>query len=49
MCEFHNIESETVAKNPIANEYLFLISALDPWYGDIIIYLQTKTFHLELS
>ena len=49
MFYFPNIKSETVAKNPIADESLFLISNLDPWYGDIIIYLQTQTFRPELS
>ena len=33
----------------ISDESLFLISIVDPWYGDIIIYLQTQTFRLELS
>ena len=28
---------------------LFLISTLDPWYGDIIVYLQTSTFRSELT
>ena len=28
---------------------MFLISTLDPWYGYIIIYLKTQTFHPELS
>ena len=49
MCDFPNTESETVAENPIVNESLFIISTLDPWYGDIIIYLQTQTFHPEIS
>ena len=32
----------------IPDDSLFLISTLDPWYGDIIIYLQTSTFRSEL-
>ena len=44
MCDFHNTETETVVENIIADESLFLGSTLDPWYGDIIIYLQTQTF-----
>ena len=27
------------------DESLFLISATDPWYGDIILYLQTLRYH----
>ena len=27
----------------------FLISNLDPWYGDIIVYLQTLKVHTHLS
>ena len=28
---------------------LFIIESLDPWYGDILVYLQTQRFHPELS
>ena len=44
-----NTETETVVEHPIIDESLFLISTLDPWYGDIIIYLQTQTFLPEIS
>ena len=33
----------------ILDETLFLISTLDPWYGDIIMYLQTSNFRSELT
>jgi len=33
----------------IPDESLFLISTLDPWYRDIIVYLQTSSFCLDLS
>eukprot|EP00253_Pinus_taeda_P007115 PITA_07115 len=49
MCDFPRVDSETVAEDPIADESLFLISTLDPWYGDIITYLQTQTFRPDLS
>ena len=39
MCDFPRADTETVAEESITNESLFLISTLDPWYGDIIIYL----------
>ena len=46
MCDFPNTKTETIVEHPIADESLFLISTLDPWYGDIILYLQTQTFFL---
>ena len=46
MCDF---PTETVAKQLIADESLFLISTIDPWYGDIIVYLQTQYFRPEIS
>ena len=49
MCDFPNTETETVVEHLIVDESLFLISTLDPWYGDIIIYLQTQTFWPELA
>ena len=33
----------------ILDETLFLISTLGPWYGYIIVYLQTQSFLFELS
>ena len=49
MCDFPCADTETVAEEPIADESLFLISTLDPWYGDIIVYLQTQSFWPEIS
>ena len=49
MHDFLRADTETVAEEPIADESLFLISTLDPWYGDIIVYLQTQTFRPDLS
>ena len=31
------------------DETLFLISSSDPWYGDILVYLQTQTFRPNTS
>ena len=33
----------------ILDESLFLISSRDPWYGDILIYLQTQAFRSDTS
>jgi hypothetical protein len=49
MCDFPRADTETVAEESIIDESLFLISTLDPWYGDIIVYLQTQSFRPELS
>ena len=49
MCDLPSNDTETVAEQPIAAESLFLISTLDPWYGDIIVYLQTQSFRPEIS
>jgi len=38
-----------MAEEPIVDESLFLISTLDPWYGDIIVYLQTQSFRPKIS
>jgi hypothetical protein len=42
-------EIENVAEDSLPDESLFLISSDDLWYGDIIVYLQTQTFWLNLS
>ena len=49
ICDFPRVDEETVAEESIIDESLFLISTLDPWYGDIIVYLQTQSFRPELS
>ena len=38
-----------VCEYTFIDEHIFLISTLDPWYGDIIIYLQTLKVHTHLS
>lgn len=49
LCDFPHTENENVAEDSLLDESLFLINTLDPWYGDIIIYLQTHTFWPTLS
>ena len=49
MCDFPSTDTEIVAEEPIADESLFLISMLDPWYGDIIVYLQIQSFLPKIS
>ena len=49
MCDLPRTDTKTVVEEPIVDESLFLISTLDPWYGDIIVYLQTQSFRPEIS
>ena len=40
---------ELVCEDTFVDEHIFLILALDPWYGDIIVYLQTQKTPTHLS
>ena len=40
---------DTIYEESFPDEHLFLISSLDPWYGDIIVYLQTSKFPSTFS
>jgi hypothetical protein len=48
ICDFPHSAMKNVAVDSLLDESLFLISTVDLWYGDIIIYLQTQTFWLAL-
>ena len=41
MCDLPRADVDTKPTNSLPDEYLFLISTSDPWYGDYIVYLQT--------
>lgn len=41
--------NESVAHDSLPNESLSLISLSNPFYGDILVYLQTHLFWPELS
>eukprot|EP00253_Pinus_taeda_P032415 PITA_32415 len=43
-CSLPSKSLPTSADEQLSDETLFLISTLDPWYGDIIVYLQMSTF-----
>jgi hypothetical protein len=40
---------ESMVQDSFPDESLFLIDSSDPWYGDILIYLQTQHFRPNLS
>jgi hypothetical protein len=44
-CADENIEP----RDSLPDESLFLISTSDPWYGDILLYLQTQRFQPNIS
>ena len=47
--DFPNLEEEKVYEDYFVDENIFLISTMDPWYGDIIMYLQTLKVPTHLS
>ena len=47
--DFPSEVEELVCEDTFFNEHIFLISTLDPWYGNIIIYLQTLKTPTHLS
>ena len=49
MCDLACDLMEHDPNDSFLDEFLFLISTTDPWYGYLIIYLQTHRFHLDIS
>ena len=47
--DFPSEAKDLVCEDMFVDEHIFLISTLDPWYGDIIIYLQTLKVPTHLS
>ena len=47
--DFPSEAKELVCEDTFIDEHIFLISTLDPWYRDIIIYLQTLKVPTHLS
>ena len=47
--DFSSEAEESVCEDTFVYEHIFLISTLDPWYGDIIIYLQTSQVPTHFS
>ena len=46
---FPNLDVEEVHEYSLVDEHIFLISIADPWYRDIIVYLQTLKVPIHLS
>ena len=49
MCDLPYASMESQPSDSFPDEFLFLISTTDPWYGYLLIYLQTQCFQLHLS
>eukprot|EP00253_Pinus_taeda_P011702 PITA_11702 len=49
LCSLPSAATSSQIEELIPDETLFLISTLDPRYGDIIVYFQTSSFHPETS
>ena len=39
--DFPSLDEGEVHEESFVDEHIFLILTMDPWYGDIIVYLQT--------
>ena len=49
MCDLPCAAMESKPSDSFPDEFLFLIITIDPWYGDLLIYLQTQRFQPHLS
>ena len=49
MLDFPSLDEVEVHEDSFVDEHIFLISTLDPWYGNIVVYLQTLKVPHHLS
>jgi hypothetical protein len=49
ICDLPYTDEDTEPNDSLPDESLFLISTSDPWYGDILLYLQTQCFQPDIS
>jgi hypothetical protein len=47
--DFPRLDEDVIHVDSFADEHIFLVSSSDPWYGDIVLYLQTLKFTQHLS
>ena len=47
--DFPSLEEEDIYVDTFFYEHIFLISTMEPWYGNIIVYLQTLKLPTHLS
>ena len=46
---FLSLDEGDVHEDSFVDEHIFLISTLDPWYGEIIVYVETLKVPSHLS
>ena len=46
---FPSLDEGEIQEDSFVDEHIFLISTMDPWYGDIIVYLRTLKVPYHLS
>jgi hypothetical protein len=46
---FPQLDEDVIHVDSFTDEYIFLVSSSDPWYGDIVLYLHTLKFPRHLS
>ena len=49
MCDIPCASMDSEPSDSFPDEFLFLINTTDPWYGYLLIYLQTRRFQPNLS
>ena len=49
MCDLPCAFTDSEPGDSLSDDFLFLISTIDLWYGYLIIYLQTQRFQLTIS
>jgi hypothetical protein len=46
--DFPRLDEDVIHVDSFRDEHIFLVSSSDPWYGDILLYLQTLKFSHHL-
>ena len=49
MSDLPSLDEDEIHEDSFVDKHIFLIVTVDPWYGDIIIYLQTLKVPPHLS
>ena len=49
MNDLPQLTTSSPPKDDLPDDFLFVISTEDPWYGDILLYLQTQKFAANLN
>ena len=49
ICDLPHADEDIEPRYSLLDESLFLIGTSDPWYGDILLYLQTQRFQPNIS